>query len=227
MPRRPRRATGQFVFHVFNRAIQAVDLFEEPADYHAFVRILKEVAEHQVPMRLLAYVIMPNHWHLVLWPPGDGSLSRFMQRLTSTHVRRWRDRRGSRGRGALYQGRFKAVAVQRDDHLLRICRYVERNPLRARLVARAEQWCWSSASTSAPDDDRPVLTIWPIPKPIDWLDSLNLPEPPRVLGEVRRAIHRGTPYGGVAWRARVIKELTWPAGVRRPGRPHRTPRGRD
>ena len=77
---------------------------------------------------------MPNHWHLVLWPPRDSQLSAYMQRLTTAHMRRWHAHRGTRGTGPVYQGRFKSLPIQEDGHLLTVCRCVERNPLRANLV---------------------------------------------------------------------------------------------
>ena len=88
-------------------------------------------------MRLLAWCLMPNHWHLVLWPRADGDLGRFVRRLTQRHTQAWHRRHGTRGQGHLYQGRYKAFLVQDDAHLLTVCRYVERNPLRAGLVAAA------------------------------------------------------------------------------------------
>jgi len=78
-------------------------LFEDAGDYNAFVRVMAEAMRH-VPVSLLAYCLMPNHWHLVLRPEADGDLGRFMQRLTVTHVRRWRAQRHSVGLGHLYQG---------------------------------------------------------------------------------------------------------------------------
>ncbi len=217
MPVRPRHNTGQFVFHVFNRAIQTLVLFEQPGDYEMFLGIIREAADHY-HMRILAYAVMPNHWHVVLWPPDDSCLSAFMQRITVRHAKRWREMRGSTGRGAVYQGRFRAVAIQRDDHFLRACRYVERNPLRARLVHAAEDWPWSSASPGAGRDDRPALAPWPVPKPADWRDWLNVPEPPGDLKEIRRAIRRGLPYGNITWRAGTMRRLRWAVGGRR-GRP--------
>jgi putative transposase len=219
MPRRPRRATGQYVFHVFNRAIQTLTLFERPRDYEAFLRVVQEATE-QCPMRIIVYSLMPTHFHLALWPLDDTGLSRFMQWLTATHARRWRESTRSSGRGALYQGRFKAIPVQRDYHLIRMCRYVERNALRAKLVRRAEDWPWSTASPEAAAEHRPQLTAWPVPKPADWLEVLNVPEPEKDLHEIRQAIRNNVPFGQKAWRNRAIKELEWPC-LRGRGRPRK------
>src|SRR2546428_13939206 len=129
MPRRKRVATGGLVFHVLNRAVARDKIFWKPRYYEAFQAVLQEVHDW-VPMRLLAYCVMPNHWHLVLWPRGEGDLSRFMSWLTLTHSQRWHAFHQSVGTGHLYQGRFKSFVVQADDHLLTVCRYVERNALR-------------------------------------------------------------------------------------------------
>jgi REP element-mobilizing transposase RayT len=114
-------------------------LFHKPGDYAAFEAVLRQAKDWQ-PMRLLAYCLMPNHWHLLLWPHGDGELSEFLRWLTLTHTQRWHAHHHSAGSGPIYQGRFKSFPVQEDEHLLRVCRYVERNGLRAGLAERAEGW---------------------------------------------------------------------------------------
>lgn len=222
MPKRSRAGTGRLVLHVLNRAVQDLTVFENTADYETFIRILNETAA-RVPMRLLAYALMPNHWHLVLWPPSDECLSPFMKWLTATHAQQWRSSHGTLGRGAVYQGRFKAIAVQHDRHLLRLCRYVERNAVRARVVARAEDWPWSSASPEAGGAGRPALAPWPIARPLDWHDQLNLPEPADVLSDIRRAIRVGRHYGTPSWRIEAAASLRWRSGLRRPGKPALVP----
>ena len=87
MPRSNRQQPGGVVFHVLNRGNERRELFEDAPDYDAFVRVLAEALTH-IPVALLAYCVMPNHWHLVVRPAADGDLGRFMQRLTVTHVRR-------------------------------------------------------------------------------------------------------------------------------------------
>ena len=134
MPRRKRIATGGVVFHALNRAVARERIFWKPADYEAFENVLQEAGE-RVPIRLLCYWIMPNHWHLVLGPRGDEDLSEYMRWLTVTHAKRWHAHYHSSGSGALDQGRFKSFPIQEDGHFLTVCRYVERNPLRANLVA--------------------------------------------------------------------------------------------
>src|SRR5271157_2914001 len=88
MPRTARVAPGGMVFHGLNRGVARMQLFEKAADYQAFEQVLRDTLD-QSPMRICAYAVMPNHWHLLLWPECDGELAAFMQRLTITHVRRW------------------------------------------------------------------------------------------------------------------------------------------
>ena len=173
-------------------------------------------------VRVLAYCVMPNHWHLVVWPQSDDGLSRFMHWLTGTHAQRWRWARGNQGRGAVYQGRFKAIAVQCDRHFLILCRYVERNPLRASLVACAQDWEWSSASPAAGRPGRPPLSEWPVPRPPDWVDYLNKKPLDPSVRQVRAAIQKGQHFGDEGWRNGAYEQLAWRSG-RGPGRHRGSP----
>ena len=136
MPRTARVAPGGTVYHALNRAVARLPLLEKQGDYEAFERVLAEAHERE-PIRILAYCLMSNHWHFVLWPKRDGELTEFLRWLTHTHTMRWHAHHGTGGTGHLYQGRFKAFPVQGDDHLFTVLRYVERNALRADLVPRA------------------------------------------------------------------------------------------
>jgi putative transposase len=211
MPRRPGRASGRFVFHVLNRAVQGLVIFRSSDEYRQFLQLTAQAAT-RFGVRILAYCIMPNHWHVVVWPLSDEGLSRFMQWLTGTHAQFWRAAQNSTGRGAVYQGRFKAIAVQCDRHFLVLCRYVERNAVRARLVARAEDWEWSSASPLAGGRDRPCLAAWPVPKPANWLDHLNEELFDGSAAEVRASIRDGAHFGDEGWREEVHEQLSWRSG---------------
>src|SRR6266853_483700 len=137
MPRQARNAPGGMVFHVLNRAVARHAIFQKDGDYEAFERVFAKALEKH-PIRVLSYCLMPNHWHLVLWPAREGELTAFVRWLTHTHTMRWHAHYHSAGSGHLYQGRFKSFPLQQDAHFLTVGRYVERNPLRARLVAAAE-----------------------------------------------------------------------------------------
>src|SRR5688572_26563915 len=90
MPRPKRVAPGGYCYHVLNRGNARQEVFHKPGDYAAFVRLFDE-AQRRCRMRLLAYCLMPNHFHLVLWPREDGHLSLWMQWLQTTHVRRYHE----------------------------------------------------------------------------------------------------------------------------------------
>jgi len=177
MPRRPRLSTGGIAYHVLNRRVGRLELFEKPADYSAFEKILAQ-AHHRTGMRIAAYCLMPNHWHLLLWPRSDGELSEVMRWITVTHTQRWHAHRHSFGTGPVYQGRFKSFPVQTDEHFLTVARYVERNALRAKLVERVEEWQWSSVYRSARHDAKlaDFLSTWPMERPQNWIEWINEPD---------------------------------------------------
>jgi len=222
MPRPLRTAPGGLVYHVLNRANGCVNIFDKDADYLAFERILAEVQD-RLPMRILAWCLMPNHWHLVLWPTQDGSLSEFVRLVTVTHAQRWHAHRASIGTGHLYQGRFKSFAVQQDAHFLTVCRYVERNALRANLVRRAEEWRWCSlwrmhrGTTHEP----PRLEPWPVPRPRDWIGYVNRPQTAAEIEAVRRCVQRSAPYGEARWVRRTADLLGLECALRPRGRPRK------
>lgn len=218
MPRRLRAGTGGQVFHVLNRAAGRMTLFDTDNDYSAFLRVL-EAARERVPMRLLGYCLMPNHWHLVLWPRNDDDLSAYMQWLTVTHTVRWHSFHGSAGTGPVYQGRFKSFPVQCDDHFYRVCRYVERNALRANLVMRAERWRWSSLWQQVENSWSVSLDTWPLPRPGNWVQYVNEPETKAELEALRTSVKRGSPFGAIVWRDEVAATLGVEHTVRSFGRP--------
>jgi len=212
---RPLRPTSaDMVYHVLNRANARRMLFNDDGDYAAFERVLGQACERG-HIRLLAYCVMPNHWHLVVWPRHDGDLSRFMNWLTLTHTQRWHQHRRSVGEGHVYQGRFKSFPVETSEYLLTVCRYVERNPVRAGLVERAEQWRWCSAGTrgSVP------LHEWPMERPADWLDWVNEGEATEQLSAVRKSVTKGQPFGSALWVEQMVTHWNLGATLRERGRP--------
>ena len=218
MPRRLRIGTAGFVYHVLNRATKRVPLFESESDYAAFEQLLFD-AKQRAAVRLLAYCLMPNHWHLILCPQQDGDLSRFMHWLTVTHAQRWHALHQTSGTGGVYQGRFKAIPVQSDHHYLIACRYVERNPLRANLVGDARAWRWSSLWRRINFYDAELLDEWPISRPPDWVDCVNQPQTEGELEAIRQAISRGAPLGDTDWRRETARSLSLESSLRPKGRP--------
>ena len=165
---------------------------------------------------------MSNHWHFILWPENDGDLGEFMQQMTTTHVRRWRLNRKSVGDGHLYQGTYKSFPVQDDEHFFSVCRYVERNALRANLVARAEDWQWSSLyqrRQRRTPEDYPALTDWPLERPRNWLSYVNGVETDSELEALRVSVNRGRPFGSESWQKQTAARLGLESTFRSRGRP--------
>lgn len=221
MPRPRRASSSGLVFHVINRSAKQTLLFESSADYRAFQQTLA-MAVDRFDVALFAYCVMPNHWHFVLTPRADHALSRFMHWLTTTHARRWQIAKGLDGRGAVYQGRFRSIPIQTDRHFLWVCRYVERNALRAALVEHAQDWRWSSLWQRHTNDDRPTLARWPVDPPADWLTHVNTPQTLPELEAFRRSMHTGQPYGEADWCNAALAVLGWPSRRGR-GRPRKCP----
>ncbi len=172
MPRPRRLAPAGVVQHVCNRGSRKGFLFDSAADYIAFIHLLAE-ARSTRPMRILAYCLMRNHWHLLLWPEEEDHLSPFMHWLTTTHARQWRDSSGTQGEGAVYQSRFTAVPILDSWQYFIAWRYIERNALEAGLVGRAESWPWCSAAIAPPADGALTVDTPPLALPADWLTVLN------------------------------------------------------
>jgi len=209
------------VFHVLNRGVGRRTLFDKEEDFLAFERVIEETLSTR-PMRLVAYCLLSNHWHFVVWPENDGDLPAFMQQLTNTHVKRWKQHRHEVGDGHLYQGRYKCFPVETDDYFYHVVRYVERNALRANLVERAELWRWSSLGrerSTTEETTFPILSDWPLPRPKDWLALVNEPQSEAELTALRRSVNRNCPYGNADWIARTAKSLGLESTLRSRGRP--------
>lgn len=222
MPRTARASAGGYCYHVLNRGNGCAEVFHEPDDYTAFLETIAEATERR-PMRVLGYCLLPNHFHLVLRPYEDGDLSRWMQWLMTTHVRRYRRQHGSSGH--VWQGRFKAFPCQDDAHLLTVLRYVERNALSAGLSRRAESWRYGSLH-AAVKDSGPV-SLEPVPErgPLkEWTKRVNQALTEAELTAMRHCIARGTPFGEEVWKQRTASALGLESSLRPRGRPPKAPK---
>jgi putative transposase len=226
MGRPHRAAEGGYVYHVLNRANARMTIFKSDADFEAFERVLIEAVQ-RTRTRLLSYCLMPNHWHLLVWPKEDGELSEFVGWLTLTHTQRWHAFRQSIGTGHVYQGRFKSFPIQEDDHLLTVARYAERNVLRANLVRRAEQWRWGSLYRwlRGSAEDRELLAAWPLPRLAGWVEHVNRPQTEAELAALRRCVNRGSPFGSDSWSERTVRQLGLETTLRPRGRPKKQNNG--
>jgi len=220
MPRTARVAPGGMVFHVLNRGVGRMRLFGKDRDFEAFEEIIEKTLQ-SCPMRICSYLLMSNHWHFVLWPEKNGELAAFMQKLSVTHVRNWQENRRRVGMGHVYQGRYKSFPVETDEYFYHVMRYVERNALRANLVATADAWRWSSLwrRTHGSSVERKMLSAWPLPRPRKWLDHVNEAQTTAELQAIRRCVNKGQPYGSESWVKKTARELGLESTMRRRGRP--------
>lgn len=209
-------------FHVLNRAVARLPLFEKSEDYDAFERVLVEAAARE-PLPILAYCIMPNHWHFVVQPETDQQLTDFFRWLTHTHAMRWHAHYKTGGTGHLYQGRFKAFPIEEDEHLLAVLRYVEKNPVRAALCESAVLWRYGSAwrTQFGNEESRRLIRKWPIPRPHQWRAFVDKPQSEAEIEAIRRSINRGTPYGSENWATQSAVRLQLQHTLRPRGRPRK------
>ncbi|MEK7107496.1 MAG: transposase [Patescibacteria group bacterium] len=219
MARNPRIDVGGYAYHVLNRANARLPIFFKEEDYEMLESILEDAYE-KYDMRILAYCLMPNHFHLVLYPQKDCDLQKFMQWVTLTHTQRWHTKNKTTGTGHLYQGRYKSVLVQDDEHLLGLIRYVERNPLRAKLVKNLNNWRFSSywRHRHGTAEQKRMLADWPIDVPKDYDAFIHDSITPEELSELREAIQRHRLYGSENWTANMKKKFKIPES-KPPGRP--------
>lgn len=217
MPRTARASVGGYIYHALNRGNRRAEVFHKPGDFDAFVAAIAEARRH-LPVDLFGYCLMPNHFHLVLRPREDGDLGRWMRRLLTTHAKRYHLHYGTSGH--VWQGRFKAFPIQDDGHLVTVLRYVERNPLRAELVGRAEHWKWSSLAGRLAGDPELWLAE-PAPQDPAWLERVNEPLSVGDLARLRESVARERPFGAEDWTRRTAERLGLGFALRGRGRPRR------
>lgn len=216
MSRSPRISVAGTIFHVLNRANSKLEIFRQNIDYQEFINLLAQSLK-KYKIDIYSYQIMPTHWHIVCSCRVDGEISRWMAWLQMMHTRKWHSRHKSIGRGHFYQGRFKSFIIQEDQHFLQVCRYVERNALRAGLVQRAEDWRWSSLFRK----NKIPISKWPIEKPENYLEFVNSLVTNKELELVRKSIVKGVPLGDDVWKSKVILENNLEITTRQVGRPRK------
>jgi putative transposase len=225
MPRRARSIVGGYAYHVLNRANGRLRLFKKEADFLAFEQVLVE-SFGRVPLRILGYTVMGNHWHFVVWPRRgqDDEVSEFFRWLTVTHSLRWHVHHKTTGMGHVYQGRFKSFPIEQDEHLTAVLRYVERNPLRARLVRSADAWRWGSMyrRMHGTPEERAILADSPVPLGAKWLEHVNRAQAVAELEQIRQSVVRGRPYGNSDWQRKTAARMGLEHSFRPRGRPKKS-----
>lgn len=223
MPRQKRADEAGVIYHAINRGNARQTIFHKDEDYDAFLRVLAEgLAKYAV--EVFSFTLMPNHWHLVLRPNQDGEMGRLLRWVTATHTLRHHAHYHTKGEGHLYQSRFKSFPVQDDAHFYVVCRYIERNPLRAKLVAWPEKWKygslyrWNQRSEPLPR----VLSPWPIPRLRNWNARVATPLTTEELNDIRTCVQRGRPYGEDEWVEETAEKQGLWYTLRPIGRPRKT-----
>jgi len=209
------------VYHVLNRANGRLRIFRKENDFLAFEKILADGVS-RFSMRVCGYCVLSNHWHLLLWPRGDGDLSAFMRWVTLTHTQRYHTSHATIGIGHLYQGRYKSFPVQSDPYYLRVLRYIEANPLRAGLVQEAALWPWSSFAVRRGRDSEMVLSEGPVELPSHWARLVGGALGAADAEAIGSSIRRGSPLGDPSWTAATVLRLGLQSTLRPRGRPRKS-----
>ncbi len=219
---RPKRVTlGGYVYHVLNRANGRLRIFKKKEDFAAFEAILAEGME-RVDMRICGYCIMSNHWHLLLWPREDADLSDYLRWITLTHTQRHHASHGTVGIGHLYQGRYKSFPTQDDEHYLTVLRYIEANPLRARIVERPGDYPWSSFATRKGLEKPFALSDGPLVVPQNWPQLVGRKLAVADQDRISNSIRRGTPLGQPDWVRCAAAKLKLESTIKPRGRPKKS-----
>lgn len=205
MARLPRLILPGQPHHVILRGNNRQAIFFSDLDRQHFLTTLAEVAS-QYSVAIHAYMLMDNHFHLLLTPPAAEALSRMMQALGRRYVG-WFNARHQRS-GTLWEGRFRAGLIEGERHFLACMRYIELNPVRAGLVAEAAQWPWSSAAHHLGKDRQPLVTeheqYWslgntPFEREHAYREFVNQGVPSREQAEFTESVLRGRPVGSPAF----------------------------
>ncbi len=222
MTRSLRINVGGEIYHCINRSVGRQTIFREHKDYRLFENILQELVDI-TGMRILAYCIMPNHFHLVLYPENNGELSDFMKRLTGTHTQRYRLATQTIGEGPLYQGRYKSFIIQNDMHLFTVLRYVERNPITAGLVDNPLSWKYGSVYRryNGTVKEKQLLSQWVCEEPDDYLNLLSQALTLKEIEKIESSEVKGIPFGNDVYVISTAEKYGVGSILRGKGRPRK------
>jgi putative transposase len=217
MPRLARRLTSGYVYHVINRCSRGQEVFHDELDYLSFFDLMREAAG-LYSVKVFAYCLMPDHFHLLVLPGRGEELSKLMQWLMTRHVRCHHRRHGTSGR--VWQGRFMSFIVQMDDHLLNVARFVESNPVRSGLAESSEEWMWSSHRENIGAMSRLLTYGMPIEFP-ESRETIVTHLPDSDIARIRQSISRQSPYGSPDWQEQTCRMFGLESTMRRRGRPRK------
>lgn len=171
MPRKPRVLQPNVVYHVFNRRTDRQLLFPSVHAFDDFLALI-EIGKQRYGVRICAYCLMYSHWHQAVWADDATAVTRYFRWLSTIHAIRFRIRSGTRGNGHVYQDRYKSLPAVTEVHYLTLLRYIEANPVAARLVRKAEHWRWSSLADRLSGQSH-IVDAGPVPLPDNWVEVVN------------------------------------------------------
>jgi putative transposase len=218
MPRTARSIAAGVYYHVINRGNNRGTVFREPREFDAFLHLMNR-AQARLHIDVSAVCLMPNHFHMVVRLDAAGDLAAWVHWLLTSHASQHHKNSGSSGR--IWTSRFKAFPVQDNRYLRTVIRYVERNALRANLVATAESWPWGSLHWRLRRQPRFQLSPFPGALSSAWCDFVNGPQTASELAHLRLCVNRGSPYGESGWVKQTAETLGLGHTLRGPGRPRR------
>lgn len=218
MARVARGLVDGFIYHLLNRGNGRQVVFHTSQDYESFIDLIRKGKE-KYPVKIFAYCLMPNHFHMASMPIWAEELSKWMQWLMTSHVRRYHQHYGTSGH--VWQGRFKSFIIQEDCHLLTVLRYIEGNPVRAGLVNSAKKWLWSSHRERIAEESRSLIDEIPIELPKDWGRYVDEPLTKRELENLRQSVVRLSPFGNAEWQQQICRSLGLECTIRPRGRPRK------
>jgi REP element-mobilizing transposase RayT len=141
MPRRGNVFAKECYYHIYNRGVERGQLFFGSDNYEYCLRLVKRYII-RYGVTVIAYCLMPNHYHFLLYQKTEQALSKFIGVLFNTYVQAVNRQQGRSG--TLFEGRFRHVQVDRDEYVMHLCRYIHLNPVKAGLVPGPGDWLYSN-----------------------------------------------------------------------------------
>jgi putative transposase len=215
MPRIARGETLGGIYHIINRGNMRTQVFDDAEDYEYFFDLLAKGMQKE-SIELHAYTLMPNHFHLLVVPQREGSLSRFMQWVMTSHVRYYHKK--NKTSGHIWQGRYKSFLVQQESYYMTLLHYIEANALRAGLVTKAEDYMYASLYERIHHNrtllNEPYMTL-----PVEWEKMVNNSLSAYDLDTLRNSVNRQSPLGDHEWQIETASKLGLMATLNPRGRP--------
>jgi putative transposase len=219
MARLPRVVVVDVPHHVTQRGNARQIILSNDADRRVYLELLRDYSQ-LYGLSLLGYCLMSNHVHLIAVPHTAGALAQSLKQAHGRYAAYWNARQSSTGH--VWQGRFYSCPLD-ESHLWQALRYVELNPVRARMVESAEQWKWSSAAAHVGFENADAMLEmgrwrkrWTM---AEWREFLAAAESPTEVTALRHSTHTGRPLGSPEFVAELETVMLRPLTPRKGGRP--------